>query len=234
MKKANSRKQTSATHVVASTFGVLIGLAGINHGVFEIAQGNVVPDSLLIAAIGPEQRFWEYGLEPALTIVPSYLVTGILAVMAGLAVMVWAAFFLDWKHGPGGLMLLSALLFLVGGGFAPPIFMGIPASLAATRIEKPLIWWPKRLPDGVFVFLGRLWPEILSAFVLVFVISVVIAIFGWPLTLFFDANTALNYLNNLAYLMIALILMSVLAGFAHDSQHQSSSPELIPLRERKS
>ena len=72
-----------ATHVVAATLGALVGLAGIDHGIFEILQGNRVPSELLIAAIGPEQRFWEYGQETALTIVPNFLLSGILAVVFG-------------------------------------------------------------------------------------------------------------------------------------------------------
>lgn len=217
MEGVNAKKRISATRVVASTLGVLVGLAGINHGIFEILQGNVAPGSLLIAAIGPEQRFWEHGMETALTIVPSYLVTGFLAVSAGLVVTIWAAFFLDRRHGPGVLMLLSAVLFLVGGGFAP-IFMATAASLAATRIDKPLTWWRKLLPGGVRNFLARIWLASLIVFVLVFVLSVEIAIFGWPLTSFYDADTAFDLLNYLAYMMLGLMLLSIVAAFAHDIQ----------------
>lgn len=36
-------KNIGATKAVASTFGVLVGLAGIEHGFFEMLQGNVTP-----------------------------------------------------------------------------------------------------------------------------------------------------------------------------------------------
>jgi hypothetical protein len=113
--------KSSATRIVASTFGILVGLAGIEHGFFEMLQGNVKPDSVLFAAIGPEQRFWEYGTEHAFTLVPSLLVTGILAMIIGLLVIVWSAKSIQRRYGAGVLLLLSILLFLVGGGFAPDL-----------------------------------------------------------------------------------------------------------------
>jgi hypothetical protein len=33
---------------MASTFGVLAGLAGIEHGIGETLQGNVAPDGMMI------------------------------------------------------------------------------------------------------------------------------------------------------------------------------------------
>ena len=62
-----------ATRAVASTLGVLVGLAGVEHGIFEMFQGNVAPSDFMIEAIGPVQRFWEFGTERALTVVPNFL-----------------------------------------------------------------------------------------------------------------------------------------------------------------
>ena len=47
----------SSCRIVASTFGILVGLAGIMHGIFEILQCNTSPNDLLSEAIGPSQRF---------------------------------------------------------------------------------------------------------------------------------------------------------------------------------
>jgi MFS family permease len=208
-----------ATHVTAAVFGVLVGLAGIDHGIFEILQGNSPTSGTMISAIGPQQRFWEYGLETAFTIVPTFLATGILAVVVGIVVAVWSALYLDRKHGALILMLLSVLLFLVGGGFAP-IFMALIASLTASRIHKPLDWWRKILPGVLRKFLAKIWSGVLITFVVVFVISVGIAIFGWPLTELFDADTAFNYLNVLSYVMVGLMLLSSLSALAHDIQQR--------------
>ena len=72
-------KNISATCMTASILGVLVGLAGIDHGIFEILPSHQPPSEILIEAIGPAQRFWGYGTEPALTIIPSYLVSDILS-----------------------------------------------------------------------------------------------------------------------------------------------------------
>jgi len=61
---------------------------------------------ILIEAIGPARRLWEYGTEPALTIIPSYLVTGILSIVIGILVILWAVAFIDRTSGAGILMAL--------------------------------------------------------------------------------------------------------------------------------
>ena len=206
-----------ATRVTASTLGVLVGLAGIDHGIFEILQGNTATSGIMIAAIGPAQRFWQYGEETALTIVPNFFVTGVLAVIFGLLVTVWSWVYIDRKYGAGILMLLSIVLFLVGGGFAP-IFMAILASLTASQIDKPLKFWRAALPGFISRFLGKTWRAILILFVVCFAVSVEIAIFGWPLTAFMGADRALEILNLLSYAMLGLMLMSMLSGYAYDIQ----------------
>ena len=42
--------RNSATRAVASLFGVLAGLLGMEHGYFETLQGNVAPGSIMIHA----------------------------------------------------------------------------------------------------------------------------------------------------------------------------------------
>ena len=213
-------KNNGATRAAASTLGVLVGLAGVEHGFFEVLQGNVSPTGIMIEAIGPAQRFWEYGTERALTIVPNFLVTGILAIIVGSLVTIWAGAFIDRKYGASVLMVLSIILWLVGGGFAP-IFMSILASVTATRINKPLKWWRAHLSVNVGGFLAKLWPWSIIAFVLLFLVSVEIAIFGYPLLWFLDANTTYNIQSALAFIMVAVMPISILTAFAHDIQKQT-------------
>jgi hypothetical protein len=158
-------KNIGATRVVASTLGALVGLAGIEHGFFEILQGNVKPDGLLVDAIGSAQRFWEYSSEPALTIVPNMLLSGILAIIIGIVVTIWATYYVDRKYGARVLMLLSIILWLVGGGFAP-VFMAIFAFIAASRIDRPLKWWCLALRSQYSATLccGSLVQKLLTAF----------------------------------------------------------------------
>ena len=46
-----------ATKTVASTFGVLVGLAGIQHGIFETLQGNIATNDFMIDAIDLGKSF---------------------------------------------------------------------------------------------------------------------------------------------------------------------------------
>lgn len=224
---AEAAHHTDATRVVASTLGAIVGLAGVDHGIFEIFQGNVAPGSLMVEAIGPAQRFWEYGVEPALTIVPSFLVTGILAVILGLLVTIWSAAFIDGRYGALIFLLLAVALFVVGGGFAP-IFTTVLAALTATRIDKPLTWWRRRLPSRLLALMGKTWLGVLIAFVVLFVISVEIAIFGWPLTSLFGPDRTLDLLNASAYVMLGLMILSPLTGLAHDAHAQVERPVQAP------
>jgi hypothetical protein len=225
--KSKAAHRTVATRAVASTLGVTVGLAGIDHGIFEILQGNVAPRGLMIEAIGPAQRVWEYGVEPALTIVPSFLVTGILAVILGLLVTLWSVAFIDSTYGAGVYLLLAVSLFLVGGGFAP-IFTTVLAALTATRIGKPLIWWRRRVPARLLAWMAKTWLGVLIAFVVLFVFSVEIAVFGWPLTSLLGADRALDLLNASAYVMLGLMILSPLTGLAHDAHVQAERPVQAP------
>ncbi len=217
MNGMKSWRDISAIRVVASTLGILVGLAGIEHGFFEVLQGNVKPGGLLVDAIGPAQRFWEYSSETALTIIPNMLFSGLLAIIVGIAVTVWAAYYVDKKYGARVLMFLSIILWLVGGGFAP-FFMAIFAFIAASRINRPLNWWRAHLPGSLRGFLAGLWPWSIIVFVAVFVGGVEIAIFGYPLLWFYSAEVTYSIQWALAYIMIALWPLSILTAIAYDIQ----------------
>ncbi len=176
----------------------------------------------MIDAIGPSQRFWEYGTETALTIIPNFFVTGIVAIIVGLLVTTWAGAFIDRKYGAGVLMLLSFILWLVGGGFAP-IFMSILASVTATRINKPSKWLRAHLSINLRSFLTTLWPWSIIAFVVLFVISVEILIFGYPLLWFLNVDITFTIQNALAFIMVGLMPVSMITAFAYDIYKQIDS-----------
>lgn len=203
--------KSSAARAVATTYGILVGLASIEHGIFEILQGDTPTGGIMIDAIGDDIRFWEGGMETALTIVPSFLWTGILAVVFGIIVCVWAAFFVQRKYGASVLLILTLTVFLVGGGFAP-IFLSLLAVGIATRINRPLNWWRERLPGRVF--LAKLWPSLLILFVIVFWTAVGIQIFGLPLDV--AATAGIMVVFSLA--MVILMPIVVIVALAYDAQ----------------
>ena len=140
-----------AVRVVAASLGFLAGFGGPEHGVFEIMQGHVKPDGLMIASMGPPcdpEKVWNL-CEPAMTVVPSFMVTGILAAIVGIVTMVWAIAFVH-KKGIGGPVLigLSIALLLVGGGMFPPV-IGIVGGLVAMFIHASPRRKPGRKPGPV-------------------------------------------------------------------------------------
>jgi hypothetical protein len=218
-------KNTSATRVAASTSGILVGVVGMEHGFFEILQGNVRPGGLVIEAIGPAQRFWELGTEPAFTIIPNMLITGILAVVVGLLVVIWAGAFIDRKYGPPVMMLLSIALFLVGGGFAPLVLAVLPVA-AAAGINRPLTWWRRHLPPKLRGFLAGLWAWPLIIFALLCLFAIELAIFGYPLLWVFSADHTVNLLSSLGNVTFFILgPVVILTALAYDIQKQSDSPQ---------
>jgi hypothetical protein len=213
----------SATRAIAIAFGILTGLAGIEHGFFEMLQGSVAPSGVVIEAIGSAQRFWEFGTEIAMTVVPNFLATGILAMIVGLAIIIWSSAFIQNKYGAHVLAILTIMLLLFGGGFAP-IFGAVLAIIVATRINKPLTWWSTHISVNTRGFLARSWKWTMIVFVAVYVFCIVSGIFGWPLLLFFDAITATNILLVIGSSVLVFMLYVILAGFAYDIQKQGASP----------
>ena len=207
-----------ATRLNASTLGVLVGLAAVEHGYFEILQGNLAPGGLIIDAIGPAQELWAGASEPALTIIPNFIITGSLAMIIGLIYTIWAAVFIDRKYGAWIMLLLSIILFLVGGGFGP-LSIGIFISILATRINKPLTWWRGHLSSAARDFLALCWPWSLIVYVLVYIVSVEVAIIGWPLVRFIGEDTTFVFLYAIGPIMLVLMLLMILSGFAYDIEN---------------
>lgn len=201
----------SATRATASTVGVLTGLLGIEHGYFETLQGNVAPSGMMIHAIGPPcqpDKVW-HGCEPAMTLVPNFFVTGVLAIIVGLMVILWSAAFIQRKNGGVVLILLSIALLLVGGGLAP-IPLGIIAGAAATRINAPLTWWRAHLSVNARRLLAKVWPWS-------FIASLVLFPVPFTLGYLLPNNQTLPLILN--YLDLGLILLTVVTCFAYDIHH---------------
>jgi hypothetical protein len=213
MKGEKALANISATRTLASMIGVFGGLMSMEHGYLETLQGNVAPTSIIIDAIGHQANSVFQGSEPALTLIPNFFVTGILAIIIGLLVAIWAAAFIPRKHGVVILILSSFILFLVGGGLAP-LIIEIIAGAVATRIGKPLTWWRKHLSISSRHFFAKLWPWPFIVFFLPSLINLQIAIFGN----FFGVNNPI-FSAILIPLIFGFLLLSIVCGFAYDIQH---------------
>ena len=201
-------KRKSAIHITSIVVGVYAGLLGILHGIFELVQGSVQVDAVLIQAIGwpcQPETVWHACL-PAMTIFPNLRVSGILAVIAGLFTVIWAIAFLQRKRGGLGLLALSVVMLLTGGGFVP-VFSGGIAAAAAGSFAVRLDWfnkWSKQLR-----FLAAFWPGPLVIMALWFPGS-------WLLGHFFPQ--AMLAVSGFSFLILDLGLpvFLVFSSFAYD------------------
>jgi len=219
---AKEMKKINATRIVVVAFAMLCGFTGIIAGYFEILQGNVAPDGLIISTIGPEHSMWTtysiYELmEPysALTIIPNFLFTGITAIIVSCLVIIWGVGFIHKKHGVIIFLSLSILQLLVGGVFV--MDMAIITSITATRINKPLRWWHLHLSDKMKRSLSIIWPWSLMFYIILSIILLGITILGLNNAAFLD------YLDIAATLMFIPLILMIIGGFAKDIQKSTVS-----------
>jgi len=211
----------NATKVFASTFGAIMALAGIEHGIGEILQGNVAPSGIMILSWPESPFFRRLGGEPAMTIIPNLLVTGILAFLFSLALLVWATLFVQRENGGLIMILLSFAMLLVGGGIFPPI-LGIIIGAVATRINAPLTWWRAHLSVGFQRFLEKLWPWSYTACIITWLSMFPgLALFGY----FFGVNDPALILV-LLFFALGTLLLTIVTGFAYDIQWRKENNRL--------
>ena len=212
-----------ATRMIVTILGTIFGISGMSHGFFETLQGNVPTGSLFISAIGEAQKMWPHGNEYAFTLIPNFLLTGIAAMVVGLAIIVWSVGFVHKKNGPAIFFLLFVLLLLVGGGIAQILFFPL-IWLISTRINKPLAWWRRILSVKIQKPLGKLWPWslIVSSSLIVFVLE--IAIFGFVPTVN-DPDVVLSIMLSCLAVGYGILLLTFVAGFAHDI---AMRPNIVP------
>jgi hypothetical protein len=151
--------------------------------------------------------------EPAMTVVPNLLVTGILAVIVGLAVAAWSVWFVGRQDAGLVLLLLSLLLLLVGGGFGPPL-MGVLVAITVTRADAT----SARPPRTAVRTLGRAWPWLVGATVLAYLSLVPGTMLLWQLGV--DTAGLVLWLSPLSFVGL---LLSLVAARARDRTPTAAS-----------
>lgn len=199
-----------ATTKLFLTLGILAGIMGIEHGIGEVLEGNRPTGGVFILSWPDSAFFAIMAGEPAMTLIPNYLLTGLLAIL-------FSCLFLTALAKPGlhprAIPLLLALLILMllaGAGFGPPI-LGMIAVLIALKRDSPLKLWSK-LPIAFHSVLSTLWPW-----------SFGLCLLGWlmlfpgaALIVFFTGvdNALLMLIPILA--AFAFIPITLLLGFSRD------------------
>ncbi len=207
------RRMNNTTKVAVSTFGTLMGLAGIEHGIGEILQGNHAPETIIFSSWPEAEFFRVVNGEPAMSIVPNLLFTGILATLFSLAYIAWVTIFIQKKGSGFVLMFLSVGMLLTGGGIFPPA-IGLVIAGVATQVHSPLTLWQKILPQmgrylsaviwkGCFLFCWICWLTLLPG------VNVLSFSFG-------IGNPTLTM--TILELALGSLLLTILIGFIADSK----------------
>lgn len=201
-----------STKVFTSTFGAIMALAGIEHGIGEALQGNTVPSGIMVLSWPDSPFFNAVGGEPALTVVPNMLISGILTIFVSLALLVWVLFFVHRKRGGLVMVLISLAMLLVGGGIFPPV-LSMVVAIAAKKVNAPLTWWRTRPSVRGRIVMAKLWPWFFGGGILSFLAMLPgLGILGH----FFGINSTVIILIVLCCMLIFLS-QAMITSFARDS-----------------
>jgi len=222
---ATTCASNSATRVIASTLGILLGISSINHGILETLQGNRPTLGHVVKALGSGYSWtvWTRGSEPAFTLVPNFLLTGLIATFIGLLMILWSLRFLQKSYGPAVFLLLGITSFLTGGGMAQVLLFTLNW-LVATRIRASLRFWRWLIPRPLRRVLGGIWRWTLAAAAILFLSALEIAVIGYIPGVPGQPELLRGILMfQLAPAIIASLLLTFLSGFAHDIELRSSA-----------
>lgn len=214
--------EQSALGWTAGVYGIYAGILGGEHGFFEALQGNIATKHMRIFAVSRELPF-PFGHEPAMTLIPNFLATGIAAMLCSVVMIVWSARFIRGKRGAVVLALLSLVLLLVGGGFGP-ISLLVVACIAASRMGRPLRISRGLIPPVLCHALARLWPWMFIASLAWVPAEFVV---GQIFHLQNDHRQILTNLNLLlSYPMLGLFALGLVSAIAREIEGQNSGKVL--------
>lgn len=163
--------------LTAAVLGAALAVAGFHHGLFEALQGNTSTGGMFINSIGPDHVRWEHGTDPAFTVIPNFLVTGLASMVVSVAIMAWCFTGLRRRHGSSVLLGLFLLLTLVGGGMGHILFF-VALWGYATRIRRPLAQPVRWLPEGVRRGLAGGWAVLTVSAAILFLAGLEVSVFG--------------------------------------------------------
>lgn len=169
-------KANRYTLISSAVLGSVIAISGIQHGYFEVLQGDKSTENFIIQSIAPAHQRWLNG-EETFTLIGNFLYTGIAAIVISIAIMIWSLGFMHKVAGPPIFLTLYIALTLVGGGIIHVLFF-LPVWLYSTRIRKELSWRKGPPGSGAMKFWSISWPVLLILTSLLFVSALEISFLG--------------------------------------------------------
>lgn len=145
----------------------------------------------------------------AITIIPNFFLTGIVAIIVSCLVIIWGVGFIHRKQVVIIFLLLSIIQLLFGGSFV--IDLAIITTITATSINKPLTCWKNHLSSRVKDLLAKLWFWSLIAYIILSFSMLGITVFGA------NNGSFQELLGVLAALMFAPLILMTIGGFAYDT-----------------
>jgi hypothetical protein len=212
-----------ATRVLASTLGLLVGIGSIEHGLLECLQGYRPTPGVIVDALAAGYRWtaWKDGGEGAFTLIPNFLITGLVATLLGVLIILWSLWRLHARSGPAIFLILGMASFLTGGGVAQ-IALIVFTWAVATCIHGSLAFWRRAIPRRLRRVIATFWPWTLGASVLLFLAALEIAVLGYAPGIR-NESELLHIGWAVLAMALALYLVSVGSGLARDIEAQSAS-----------
>lgn len=152
MHESTAMRPGAATRRTVQVLGALAAFTGIEHGIGELSQGWAAPPAVVFESWPHVDVFDPLNGEPAMSLVPNLLVSGVLSIVVALLLGLTAVR-PDRPHLGLTAIGLSTLLLLVGGGFGPPL-LGVLVGGLALRIDAPT----SRPPGPVARVAARTYP----------------------------------------------------------------------------
>jgi hypothetical protein len=206
----------ASTRVIASTMGVLVGIGSMDHGLLECLQGARPTPGPIVNALGAGYSWtvWKQGGEAAFTLLPNFLLTGIIATLIGVLMILWSLRFIHRPYGPRAFLCLGVASFLTGGGVAQIVLFTLTWGVG-TRIRASLAFWRWLLPGEARPALSRIWPWTIAASTLLFLVALEIAVVGYVPGVS-DQMELLHICWKTLGVALGLYVVSVCSGFAQD------------------
>ena len=207
-------KSVNSTRVLVTMLGIFLSIAGSIHGYFEVLQGNKSTNGILIQAIGKDYQNWEYGGEEAITIIPNFLITGLITITISIILLFWTLFFIHKNYGSSVFLLLNILSFLTGGGIFQVVIFTL-AWIFSTRINRSLDWWENKLSKTTRNKIKNYWFILGILGFIPFLIVQEIGIFGYFPSVS-DPELIMNFVMILLMISLLLYIFAFICSIAFE------------------
>ena len=206
----------NAIRVTSKAFGMLCGITGVVAGLFLILQGNEPVSGIKISYIGTEYQMWEHEAYFAITLIPNFLYSGIIALLISASLIYWTIFQLhNKKPGSTGFLILSIAQLLSGGAFV--IDLATITFFLSQGIRSDSRRWRSVFKNQLGHTLATLWLPSLVAYGAISITMLIVTIAG------INNQRLLSVMPILASVMFIPIVLLIMGSLACETRKRSSN-----------